>query len=55
MINDFKKSSILSFIPFALPDIGEEEISAVVNCMRSGWITTGPMCSNSKKHFPITW
>jgi dTDP-4-amino-4,6-dideoxygalactose transaminase len=30
------------FLPFAMPDIGEEEISAVVDCMRSGWLTTGP-------------
>lgn len=35
-----------SFLPFALPDIGEEEINAVVNCMRSGWLTTG---INAKK------
>lgn len=30
------------FVPFALPDIGEEEIAEVVACLRSGWITTGP-------------
>jgi dTDP-4-amino-4,6-dideoxygalactose transaminase len=30
------------FLPFALPDIGEEEIAAVVECLRSGWVTTGP-------------
>ena len=35
-----------SFLPFALPDVGEEEINAVVNCMRSGWLTTG---INAKK------
>jgi dTDP-4-amino-4,6-dideoxygalactose transaminase len=32
----------VSFLPFALPDIGEEEIAAVVECLRSGWVTTGP-------------
>jgi len=32
----------LPFLPFALPDIGEEEISEVVECLRSGWVTTGP-------------
>lgn len=31
-----------SFLPFALPDIGEEEISEVVQALRSGWVTTGP-------------
>ena len=30
------------FLPFALPDIGEEEIAEVVDSMRSGWLTTGP-------------
>lgn len=29
-------------IPFALPDIGEEEIAEVAACMRSGWLTSGP-------------
>ena len=31
-----------AFIPFARPDIGEAEIEAVANAMRSGWVTTGP-------------
>lgn len=31
-----------SFLPFALPQIGEAEISEVVDTLRSGWITTGP-------------
>jgi len=30
------------FLPFALPEIGEEEIQEVANCLRSGWLTTGP-------------
>jgi len=30
------------FLPFALPDIDEAEIDAVVACLRSGWVTTGP-------------
>lgn len=29
------------FLPFALPLIGEEEISEVVDTIRSGWLTTG--------------
>ena len=33
---------VAPFLPFALPDIGEEEIAAVVECLRSGWVTTGP-------------
>src|SRR5215510_1292853 len=31
-----------SFLPFALPDIGEEEIAEVVDVLRSGWLITGP-------------
>lgn len=30
------------FLPFALPEIGEEEITEVVQALRSGWVTTGP-------------
>lgn len=39
------------FLPFALPDIGEEEISAVVDCMRSGWVTTGPISKQFEHAF----
>lgn len=30
------------FLPFALPEIGEEEIAEVCDALRSGWVTTGP-------------
>lgn len=39
------------FLPFALPDIGEEEIAEVVRCLRSGWITTGPMARQFENDF----
>ncbi len=29
-------------IPFSPPDVGEDEIRAVTEALRSGWITTGP-------------
>lgn len=29
------------FLPFHLPDIGEEEINEVVDSLKSGWLTTG--------------
>ena len=32
----------LPFLPFALPEIGNEEITEVVDTLRSGWVTTGP-------------
>ncbi len=31
-----------TFLPFASPSIGDEEINEVVDSLRSGWITTGP-------------
>ena len=31
-----------TFLPFARPALGEEEIAEVVHTLRSGWITTGP-------------
>lgn len=30
------------FLPFARPDIGDAEIAAVTQALRSGWVTTGP-------------
>lgn len=39
------------FIPFALPDIGEEEIAEVVDSLRSGWITTGPKTRRFEQEF----
>ena len=37
-----EKPPVLPFLPFALPEIGEEEIAEVVDALRSGWVTTGP-------------
>ncbi|HEU5018871.1 MAG TPA: DegT/DnrJ/EryC1/StrS family aminotransferase [Pseudolabrys sp.] len=38
-------------VPFAMPDIGEAEIEAVVECLRSGWITTGEKNSRFERDF----
>jgi dTDP-4-amino-4,6-dideoxygalactose transaminase len=38
-------------IPFAKPCIGEEEIAAVVETMRSGWLTTGPKTREFEEAF----
>lgn len=38
-------------IPFALPDVGEEEIEAVVTALRSGWVTTGPEVKRFEQQF----
>ena len=40
-----------SFVPFHLPSIGEEEITAVTDVLRSGWLTTGPVAKAFEKEF----
>ena len=41
----------LPFLPFALPEIGEEEIAEVVDTLRSGWVTTGPKAKRFEDDF----
>ncbi len=39
------------FLPLSKPSIGENEINNVVNCLKSGWITTGPACKQFEDKF----
>jgi UDP-4-amino-4-deoxy-L-arabinose-oxoglutarate aminotransferase len=39
------------FLPFSKPSISEEEIAAVGQVLRSGWITTGPKAVEFEKKF----
>ena len=39
------------FLPFALPLIGEEETRGVLECLRSGWLTTGPKTRQFEQEF----
>ena len=39
------------FLPFALPDIGDEEIAEVVDTLKSGWVTTGPKAKRFEHDF----
>jgi UDP-4-amino-4-deoxy-L-arabinose-oxoglutarate aminotransferase len=39
------------FLPFSRPSIGEEEIAAVGEVLRSGWITTGPKAAELERTF----
>jgi len=41
----------MSFLPFALPDIGEDEINEVLDSLRSGWLTTGPKTRRFEEAF----
>lgn len=38
-------------VPFYRPDIGEEEIAAVVDTLRSGWLTVGPRTQEFEEEF----
>jgi dTDP-4-amino-4,6-dideoxygalactose transaminase len=40
-----------TFLPYALPEIGEEEINEVVDALRSGWVTTGPKTKQFEADF----
>lgn len=44
-------SSRPEFIPFALPDITDREIDAVVAAIRTGWLTTGPSAKAFESEF----
>lgn len=40
-----------SFIPFAVPDVGEEEALAAAEAIRSGWLTTGQNAKAFEEEF----
>ena len=39
------------FLPLSRPSIGDREIEGVVECLKSGWITTGPVCKSFEDKF----
>ncbi|MCW5611180.1 MAG: DegT/DnrJ/EryC1/StrS family aminotransferase [Rubrivivax sp.] len=39
------------FLPFALPEIGDDEIAEVVDTLKSGWVTTGPKARRFESDF----
>ena len=40
-----------AFLPFSLPEIGEEEIAEVADTLRAGWLTTGPKTKRFEEDF----
>src|SRR5437588_3369826 len=40
-----------SLLPFGRPDVGDEEAAEILDCIRSGWITTGPRTARFEKDF----
>ena len=39
------------FLPFSKPSISEDQIAAVTDVLRSGWITTGPKSADFEEQF----
>jgi dTDP-4-amino-4,6-dideoxygalactose transaminase len=46
-----KSSESYQHLPFSIPEIGEEEISEVIETLRSGWLTTGPKTKRFEMEF----
>lgn len=44
-------TALSNFLPFATPDIGEDEINEVLDSLRSGWLTTGPKTKRFEEEF----
>jgi UDP-4-amino-4-deoxy-L-arabinose-oxoglutarate aminotransferase len=40
-----------NFLPLNRPSIGKTEIANVTACLRSKWITTGPLCKTFEERF----
>jgi perosamine synthetase len=40
-----------TFLPFHRSDVGEEEVTEVVDVLRSGWLTTGPKVREFEREF----
>jgi dTDP-4-amino-4,6-dideoxygalactose transaminase len=47
-VTEARRSTFLSFQP---PAIGDEEIAAVAETLRSGWLTTGPRAAELERRF----
>jgi dTDP-4-amino-4,6-dideoxygalactose transaminase len=43
--------SMSQFIPFALPEFGEDEEQEVIATLRSGWVTSGERCQRFESEF----
>jgi dTDP-4-amino-4,6-dideoxygalactose transaminase len=46
-----KNKNINNFVPFSLPEIGQDEITEVTETLCSGWVTTGPKVKSFESDF----
>jgi perosamine synthetase len=46
-----KAGHATAFLPFARPDIDDDEIREVTEALRSGWVTTGPKTNQLEQEF----
>lgn len=44
-------TAVPPWLPFSEPLLGEEEIAGVVQCLRSGWLTSGPLVAEFERAF----
>ena len=44
-----------TLLPYGRQSIDDDDIQAVVDVLRSDWLTTGPRSTSSKKHSPRGW
>jgi len=42
-----------SFLPFARPDVDDDEIREVTEAILSGWVTTGPKTQEFERQFAV--
>jgi dTDP-4-amino-4,6-dideoxygalactose transaminase len=45
------RASFQTYLPFARPDLGDEEIAEVADALRAGWLTTGPKTRQFEEEF----
>lgn len=51
VVTDMDRPVRTTFLPFAAPSIGEEEIAEVLDTLRSGWLTSGPKVKRFEEEF----
>ena len=53
VVTDMDRPLRTTFLPFAAPSIGEEEIAEVLDTLKSWWLTTGPKVKRFEEEFAV--